>query len=261
MEGVRVPANQAMLRGKTLHQVLADVLVAAKRLCYAHGPDRPDQIGAELTAFADEYHSDAPGSGADNGLAGLEEEARNLAKFEADRVTARLRDVLIRQPHIGVDSLVAQAIPVVVEQRLDGSYLGLSQHLSADAYTVSEPMVLDLKFGQRQAFHRLSTTGYALAMEAAYGYPVNLGCVVYADVKGSRVTVDRDFHIIDDELRQWFLEERDEKARLIHEQLDPGVAATCSPACPYVDACGVSGNSKTTKCKREQAGDAVPKGG
>lgn len=42
----------------------------------------------------------------------------------------------------------------------------LSSNLSADAFTFSEPMILDLKFGRPQKFHRLSTTGYALVMEA-----------------------------------------------------------------------------------------------
>jgi len=64
--------------------------------------------------------------------------------------------------------------------------------------------------------------GYALVMEALHEYPVNLGCLVYVDFKGDRMIVRKDIHIIDDELRQWFIEERDEKMRMIYEEIDPG---------------------------------------
>ena len=72
------------------------------------------------------------------------------------------------------------AIPVVVEQKLNGSFLGLSGMLSTDALTYAEPIVVDLKFDPRRNFYRLATTGYALVLEALYDFPVNIGCVVYA---------------------------------------------------------------------------------
>lgn len=96
------------------------------------------------------------------------------------RIHARLQEVLVKQSYTGVDSLVAQVLPVVVEQKLFGSFLGLSSNLSSDAFTFFEPMVIDLKFGEPQKFHRLTTTGYALVMEALHEYPVNLGCLEYA---------------------------------------------------------------------------------
>ena len=99
-------------------------------------------------------------------------------------MAARIQEILVKQPHIQEDSLATLAIPVVVEQKLDGTFFGLSASLSADAFTFSEPMVLDLKFGEPKKFHRLSTTGYALVMEAIHEYPINLGCIVYAEFKG-----------------------------------------------------------------------------
>lgn len=46
----------------------------------------------------------------------------------------------------------------------------------------------------------------------------------------------KDIHIIDDELRQWFIEERDQKMRMIYEEIDPGLG-NCYDSCPYILQC------------------------
>jgi CRISPR-associated protein Csa1 len=97
-------------------------------------------------------------------------------------------------------------------------------------------MVLDLRFDKPRDFHRLTTTGYALVMEALYEFPVNLGCVVYGEFGGDRLIVKKDIHIISDELRQWFIKTRDEKARLVAEEMDPGTG-DCYEGCPYWHVC------------------------
>ena len=148
-----------------------------------------------------------------------------------------MEEVLAKQPYIGPDALVAAALPVTVEQKLDGSLLGLSSHLSADAFVFNEPMLVDLEFGRKEPFHRLATTGYALVLESLHEYPVNVGCLVYVQFRRGRVLVERDFHLIDDELRQRFVEARDEKARLVEEEIDPGRASECRASCPYHGWC------------------------
>ncbi|MFN3660513.1 MAG: CRISPR-associated protein Cas4, partial [Brevinematales bacterium] len=79
--------------------------------------------------------------------------------------------------------------------------------------------------------------GYAMVMESLYEYPVDLGCIVYVKFKDNRVIVNRDFHHISDELRQWFLEERDRKMRIVEDQYDPGIAEECYDECPYFELC------------------------
>jgi hypothetical protein len=61
--------------------------------------------------------------------------------------------------------------------------------------------------------------------------------VVYARFVHGRVVVERDFHLIGDELRQMFVEERDEKARMASEELDPGLPGVCPRTCPYLRTC------------------------
>jgi len=139
------------------------------------------------------------------------------------------------------DKLRAKVADICLDYGLDriqySAFLGLSSHLSVDAFVFSEPMVVDIKFGQRQHFHHLSTTGYALVMESLYEYPINIGCVVYPSFREGRFAVERDFHLIDDELRQWFIEERDEQMRMIHEEIDPGIASECQETCPFWRHC------------------------
>ncbi|WP_003544840.1 type I-A CRISPR-associated protein Cas4/Csa1 [Desulfotomaculum nigrificans] len=225
----------AMIRGYFLHDVLVKELSRAKKIIYHRGVPGYKEIFNDLEQGQDYKLPDQFQVNKKDKLY-LEKEADIIAKFERQRLAAKIHDVLVKQPYIGEDSLVNLAVPVVLEQKLDGSFLGMSSHLSVDAYTFSEPMVMDLKFGEKRKFHRLQTTAYALAMEAVYEFPVNLGCIVYAKIKDDRLIIEKDIHIIDDELRQWFVEERDEKLRMIEEEIDPGVKE-CPDSCHIRQLC------------------------
>lgn len=74
-------------------------------------------------------------------------------------------------------------------------------------------------------------------MESIYSYPVSVGCLVYPEFKEDRIVVNKEFEIIDDQLRQWFIEERDEKIRMVSEEIEPEVAQNCYQTCPYYDKC------------------------
>ncbi len=228
------PPNAAMLAGRVLHEVVTGLILAAKRTIYAQGTACVQAL-AELAApplpVIDMKKLSEP---ARVELAG---QAELLAAFERRRIAGRVEDLLARQPHIGVDALAAWAVPVVVEQRLDGRFLGLSSHLSADAFAFGEPMIADLKFGARQDFHRLTATGYALVLESLNEMPIDIGCVVYPSFRHGSLRLERDFYRIDDELRQWFIEARDERMRLVEEGIDPGKPSECAKGCPYEAMC------------------------
>jgi len=233
--GIQAPPNAAMLEGRLLHRAVADQLLRAIRIVYTSPVEGVLRALEELRTPPAE--GVAPATVPEQVRAELSRKVAALAEFEYHRIVSRVADVLARQPRVGPSGLVALALPVTVEMPLDGRFLGLSRHLSADAVSIFEPMVVDLKFGQRRDFHRLATAGYALVMESLHEFPINLGCVTYVGVEGGRVTLDRDFHLIDDELRQWFVEARDEAMRLVSEGVDPGLSGECYETCPYWRHC------------------------
>ncbi|MCL5076335.1 MAG: type I-A CRISPR-associated protein Cas4/Csa1 [Chloroflexi bacterium] len=241
--GVKAPPNRQMVEGNLLHGLLCKMIIAAKKAIYEHGPDcLSAEDGLQAMQMQDFVQIEAE-SLSEEDLEEVRMKAKQLWEYEYHRLIARVQDVLARQPHIGPDALVAMALPVTVDQRLNGAFLGLSSRLAADAFVFSESMVVDIKFGSKERFHYLTTTGYALVMESLYEYPINAGCIVYASFREGRLRVERDFHFIDDELRQWFIEERDERMRMTHEEIDPGLAEGCLPrqagreSCPFWRHC------------------------
>lgn len=237
VQRIKGKPNLAMIQGSVLHAVVADIIVAAKRAIYTYGV-------ANYLAICETIQNHTPAipyhlleQTNEQEKAETEQKVDILSNFEKARLLSRLQEILTKHPYIGEDSLVNLTAPVAVEQKLDGVFLGLSGSLSTDAFIFSEPMILDLKFGEPRDFHRLSTTGYALVMEALYEFPVNLGCIVYGEFRGNRLIIKRDIHIINDELRQWFIEARDEKSRLVAEEIDPGLGEECYDTCPYYSIC------------------------
>ena len=236
--------SEPMKTGARLHRLVTGLMVSAKRRLYS---------------VTDELSPEA--------LRGLRSEAvdaspdRRLAGYIEDCLVAEAAHVMSAQPRIGVDSLVARLIPASFDVRLDGSVLGLSRHLAADAIAGPWPTVLELKFGALRDFHRLSTTGYALAFEATYEVPVNLACVIGVTFEGDRVLVDRDYHLVDADLRQRFVETRDERAAMIYHESDPGLAGTHPPTCPFLADCQVTPTAaRAVSRPRPQPASITPAG-
>src|SRR5581483_4762704 len=93
------------------------------------------QLGeAELSALTQEERED------------LVWKAEALWQFEHRRILHRVQEAINRHPHIGPDAIVALALPVVVDHRLDGAFLGLSSHLATDAFATLDGIVMDVKF-------------------------------------------------------------------------------------------------------------------
>lgn len=230
-----------MLEGKLFHALLAKVVTLSKRFIYADGlekiSDLQEYVREESLKWLKTQEKEFAFDKQSEQWLVIQEKAVSLLKFEVERIGARVQEVLTRQPYIQEDSLVASALPVVVEQKLNGSFLGLSGMLSTDALTYAEPIVVDLKFGPRRDFYRLTTVGYALVLESLHDFPVNIGCIVYAQYKHGRWQIERDIHIIGDELRQKFIDERDEKMRFVYEEYDPGMEVNCNIECAYISVC------------------------
>jgi len=236
-----------MIRGTLYHGTMEEVVTTAKRLVYdgiTPDLDFGRTLGDKASTAIDELIADERDSieRAGVGPEDLEQVRRNMLKLwrsEACQISAAVTSILTSAPRINPDSLVAHAIPLTIEHRIDGSLIGLSRGLSIDAFQALRPMIMEMKTGKEQEFHRLTLAGYALAFESAFGRAVNFGMLAYVRFLEDRPVpyVMRRVHPIDDRLRLQFLQMRDRKLEIISQQSDPGLPRRCPSSCGYFEIC------------------------
>ncbi|MBD3408049.1 MAG: type I-A CRISPR-associated protein Cas4/Csa1 [Candidatus Lokiarchaeota archaeon] len=246
VEKVKRKTTAKMIAGGLYHWTVSTLIEHAKKALYSKGFTSGNELGIHLTQLRDQViqsklDSTNPPQIRDRGGAWnprlIQKNMNWLWDFEINQIVAAVETVKSTQPYIGLDALVSSAIPVVVEQRLDGRNLGLSGHLSADAFGV-EGVVLDIKTGEKRYFHRIAVTGYALVIESIHEYPVDIGCIVYCwfgDKLPPRIKYD--VYTIDEPLRQEFIELRDQAMKIIEDYRDPGLPRKCYEDCPFWDDC------------------------
>ena len=145
------------------------------------------------------------------------------------------------QPYASEHDVHASALPFLVEHKVDGRLLGLSGLLSVDCYDYLHGIIFDLKYlrprSTAEPWRRLYCAGYAIALESVYEIPMDLGCVVYISQINGQPTVSRDLFFIGDDLRGWWLEERDKKLEIVAQKKDPGIPNRCYDTCLYTKYC------------------------
>lgn len=152
----------------------------------------------------------------------------------------RFTEAQSRQPYASHRDVMATALPFLVEHRITGEFLGLSGLLRIDCYDYLRNIVFDIKVASSKPdWYRLYATGYALVLESIYEVPVDVGCTIHINFVRDRLTVERDLFFLSDDLRSWWIEERDEKLKLVAQKMDPGFPAKCPEECMYSRECGV----------------------
>ena len=130
-------------------------------------------------------------------------------------------------------------IPWISEIRVDGTAVGLSDRLSIDA-VMDLSLILEIKTGYRQYFHRVGLAGYALAVESSLEIPIDYGALIYINgFHSGEPEIRVDTVYISPELRKEFIDQRDEAIEIIMSGSDPGLASECPNTCPFLEACGV----------------------
>ncbi len=170
----------------------------------------------------------------------VRERSRMVWRFTQTLCESRFAEAMSKQPYASRRDVMATALPFLVEHRVSGELLGLSGLLRIDCYDYLRNVVFDLKVSnEMKDWYRLYPTGYALVLESVYEIPVDVGCTVYVSFKGDRLTVTRDLFFISDDLRNWWLEERDNKLEMVAQKRDPGFPNVCYKDCLYREECGV----------------------
>lgn len=243
---VKPPPSVKMARGIALHAVSHEAVARVKGLLFTGRLPTGSELAEELLPAGPEV-AERSVSEAERTLAQeldsaaracLVNEALLFYRFLVTQAAAGVDRALSKYPHAAADSVVSAAIPPVVERKVDGSLVGLAHELSVDIYTPYNA-VADLKTGEFREFHPYAATGYALALEAEEGAPVDFGFVIYVKVNPrTRVpTFKLRYFVIGDELRREFLELRDEAYEVVALGRDPGKPARCPAYCPYYPVC------------------------
>ena len=242
---VRPPTSIKMARGIALHAVNRESISAVKRLLFSGDVRSGSELVEDLLPLTGDVVGRAI-TEAENLLAKLSEDVKRQLRVEASaffrflavQAAARVDQAISKYPHSDVDSIISSAVPPVVERKVDGSLVGLSRELSVDIYTPFNA-IADLKTGEVREFHPYAATGYALAMEAEEGIPVDFGFVIYVQVEPLKLVPSfrLRYFVINDELRREFLELRDEAFEVISVGKDPGKPSKCPNYCPYYIIC------------------------
>ena len=170
---------------------------------------------------------------------------RNLVKEVWAQTSSECKGAILarksEQPYATDHDVRASALPFLVEHKVNGKLLGLSGLLSLDCYDYLHGVIFDLKYlrpgSATDSWRRLYCAGYAIVLESVYEVPVDLGCMVYISNVNGKLTITRDLFLIGDDVRGWWLEERDKKLEIIAQKKDPGLPKKCYDACPYLKYC------------------------
>ncbi|MEM3341835.1 MAG: type I-A CRISPR-associated protein Cas4/Csa1 [Thermoplasmata archaeon] len=171
----------------------------------------------------------------------LKERSRKVWEHTLQNLKAEVSNRTVHQPYSSKRDIIATAVPFLVEHRLSGELLGLSGILGIDCFDYLRNIVFDLKIidgnFKMESWHRLYPTGYALVLESLYEIPVEIGCIVYVWFKDNSLVSKKDIFFINDDLRSWWLEERDKKLEIVAQKKDPGVSPGCYEECIYYREC------------------------
>ncbi|MFN3805355.1 MAG: type I-A CRISPR-associated protein Cas4/Csa1 [Pyrobaculum sp.] len=209
--GERGAANRQLAEGRLLHTVLFRAVEDYKQYVYAGRPMSPS-----LEAMPEE----------------VRQKAEALYRHIATRLLGEHAHVTATGLARSKDSAAFYVAPLSTQVAVDGTPLGLS-HVVADG--VAMGAVVEFKFGPAPNTD-VALAGYAMAIEAEYGVPIDYGIYVQISINGAVEYRTYVYHL-GDGARQKFLQARDDAIDVASSARDPGPAAGCPKACPYFHTC------------------------
>jgi CRISPR-associated protein Csa1 len=234
-----IPTTPYIAKGIIVHKVVSGLFKEAKKRVYLGDLDGLADILVEKgrSIAEDEASSMSKYVDLKDQMEEIMRFAKEISRYEATNIMARIMRVKSKYPFIDEESLVNLVFPFTVEMVIDGSFLGLSKYLRADAAWVYGGLVYDIKTGMKLQWHKLQVAGYALAIESFYERPVDIGVVVYVNMAPTGLRIEKDFFPITDDLRARFLELRDELQMMLLNDKEPPVASNCPRTCLFRKYC------------------------
>lgn len=203
-------------------------------------------VGAVISAFMEGedldfgrwYEDILRRKGVKRRLETIEKCSKRVWGFALANCRSRFLNKVSQQPYASKRDSISTALPFLIEHRVSGELLGLSGILSIDCYDYLRGIVFDLKVSEEEReWYKLSPTGYAIVLESIYEVPVDVGCTVYVKFQDDRLVISKDLFFISDDLRSWWVEERDHKLEIVAQKKDPGIPNICYDECMYWSEC------------------------
>ena len=209
--GERGTATKLLVEGQVMHQVLFKALEDYKKYAYSGLPMSPSFEGMPED---------------------VRPKAEALYKYIATRLVGEHSYVSAARLTRGRDSAVFYTAPIATQVVVDGAPLGLG-YVVADGVALGA--VVEFKFGPSQNVEA-ALAGYAMAIEAEWGVPIDYGIHVQISVNAA-VEYRAVAHPLGDAARAKFLEARDEAIDIVASGRDPGAAPECPRTCPFFHIC------------------------
>ncbi|NPA05742.1 MAG: type I-A CRISPR-associated protein Cas4/Csa1 [Crenarchaeota archaeon] len=213
VEGVPAQQVEAARRGVVLHEVFLEPLRLASR-----------------------------GDGVD--LDSLAAARRRLYRRLGVRPSRLLDRVYTMGAALALQMIIDGDTPVAVEPAIPGAAVGLTDVVKPDLLVGFIPVEITTAspnslYGRRK---QLTVAGYALALEAWMGNPIDYGVIAYLRERDGVPWLDWRVVVLTDDLRRAFLRARDEAAMIVDTRVDPGAAGEgCPDWCPYRGICSGAG--------------------
>jgi CRISPR-associated protein Csa1 len=243
VEKVKQTNNAELQKGALLHEIHADANEAAKRNIYKiyweHGELKPEQF---LQAFTEDKQNILQKAKKKYPLiphTQLDAAVQKLWMRATINYTSALNRALTRSKHLNSPDPIASLVaPVITEYPIDGTKIGLTQAIRADGF-LPQGIIIEIKTHQPLEANKYALAGYALAYEAQHLTPINYGVFIHVQYnwENSDFTTYAKLTPITDELRQGFIELRDQAQKIVAEKIDPKLPPKCNPRCPYLKHC------------------------
>ncbi|MEM0287282.1 MAG: type I-A CRISPR-associated protein Cas4/Csa1 [Nitrososphaerota archaeon] len=236
VRGIEGKSNIHAITGSLVHKAVSTVVLSYVE--EGREPDFDEWWKREASIFGSLNEEQGASMSAQEGLKKFVKSAWNQTSSECLGALLARRSA---QPYASEHDVRVSALPFLVEHKVDGRLLGLSGILSVDCYDYLHGVIFDLKYlrpgSAQQPWRRLYSAGYAIVLESVYEIPIDVGCVIYVSLVNNQLKVSRDIFFIGDDVRGWWLEERDKKLEIIAQKKDPGLPSKCYDACLYLKYC------------------------
>ena len=224
VKGITGKTNEPVILGTAIHKTVSTVISSF--------------LDGSIPSFDDWYAETLRSKNVSCAIDAVKEKAKTVWNYVLKNCEIQYTNRLSEQPYASRRDALATSVPFLVEHKVSGELLGLSGLLSIDCYDYLRGIVFDLKVAHEyKDWYRLAPTGYARVLESVYEVPIDAGCIVYLWFQGNELRASKDMFFINDDLRSWWLEERDQKLSIVAQKMDPGIPPKCYEDCIYREAC------------------------